>query len=161
MNIVDWDDYVGQFVAVDSVDVRPRVSGYLQSIGFKDGDIVRKAQVLFVIDPRPYQAALGPGTRARKLMPSRPRRTPAPRRSAARACWPPRRSAPRPMTPWIATDQQAAADLLAAQAAVQQRGAEPGVHPGDRSRWQDVSPTGVSPRATSSPPDSTTVLTTI
>src|SRR5579862_1770110 len=58
MNVVDWDDYVGQFVAVDSVDVRPRVSGYLQSIGFKDGDVVRKGQVLFVIDPRPYQAAL-------------------------------------------------------------------------------------------------------
>src|SRR5580693_1858720 len=58
MNIVDWDDYVGQFVAVDSVDVRPRVSGYLQTIGFKDGDIVRKGQVLFVIDARPYQATL-------------------------------------------------------------------------------------------------------
>src|SRR5471030_989672 len=58
MNVVDWDDFVGQFVAMDSVDVRPRVSGYLQSVGFKDGDIVRKGQVLFVIDPRPYQAAL-------------------------------------------------------------------------------------------------------
>ncbi len=56
--VVDWDDYVGQFVAVNSVDVRPRVSGYLVSIGFKDGDFVRKGQVLFVIDPRPYQAAL-------------------------------------------------------------------------------------------------------
>jgi RND family efflux transporter MFP subunit len=58
MKVVDWDDYVGQFVAVDSVDVRPRVSGYLQSVGFKDGEIVRKGQVLFEIDPRPYQAAL-------------------------------------------------------------------------------------------------------
>jgi RND family efflux transporter MFP subunit len=56
--LVDWDDYEGQFTAVDSVDVRPRVSGYLQSVGFKDGEIVRKGQVLFVIDPRPYQAAL-------------------------------------------------------------------------------------------------------
>jgi len=56
--VIDWDDYVGQFVAVDSVDVRPRVSGYLESVGFKDGDIVRKGQVLFVIDPRPYRAAL-------------------------------------------------------------------------------------------------------
>src|SRR5580698_4128328 len=46
MTVVDWDDYVGQFVAVDSVDVRPRVSGYLQTIGFKDGDIVKKGQVL-------------------------------------------------------------------------------------------------------------------
>src|SRR5271168_4043348 len=56
--VSDWDDYVGQFVAVDSVDIRPRVSGYLQSIGFQDGQIVQKGQTLFVIDPRPYQAAL-------------------------------------------------------------------------------------------------------
>jgi RND family efflux transporter MFP subunit len=58
MNIVDWDDYQGQFIAVDSVDIRPRVSGYLLSVGFKDGDMVRKGQVLFQIDPRPYVAAL-------------------------------------------------------------------------------------------------------
>ena len=58
LNVIDWDDYVGQFVAVDSVDIRPRVSGYLVSVGFKDGDYVRKGQTLFVIDPRPYQAAL-------------------------------------------------------------------------------------------------------
>jgi RND family efflux transporter MFP subunit len=56
--VVDWDDYVGQFIAVDSVDIRPRVSGYLQSVGFKDGAVVSKGQVLFEIDPRPYQAAL-------------------------------------------------------------------------------------------------------
>ena len=58
MRVIDWDDYVGQFVAVDSVDVRPRVSGYLVSVGFKDGDYVSKGRVLFQIDPRPYQAAL-------------------------------------------------------------------------------------------------------
>ena len=56
--IVDWDDFVGQFVAIDSVDVRPRVSGYLQSVAFKDGQVVRKGQLLFIIDARPYQAAL-------------------------------------------------------------------------------------------------------
>ena len=56
--VVDWDDYVGHFDAVDQVDVRPRVTGYLQSVGFKDGDPVKKGQVLFVIDPRPYQAQL-------------------------------------------------------------------------------------------------------
>jgi RND family efflux transporter MFP subunit len=56
--VVDWDDYVGHFEAVDQVEVRPRVSGYLQSVGFKDGSVVRKGQVLFVIDPRPYQAAV-------------------------------------------------------------------------------------------------------
>jgi RND family efflux transporter MFP subunit len=58
MNVIDWDDYVGQFVAVDSVDVRPRVSGYLISVGFRDGDYVRKGQRLFTIDPRPYEAIL-------------------------------------------------------------------------------------------------------
>jgi RND family efflux transporter MFP subunit len=56
--IVDWDDYVGHFEAINSVDVRPRVTGYLQSIAFKDGQIVRKGELLFIIDPRPYQAAL-------------------------------------------------------------------------------------------------------
>ena len=56
--IVDWDEYVGQFTAVDSVDIRPRVTGYLTSVNFKDGQVVNKGQLLFVIDPRPYQAAL-------------------------------------------------------------------------------------------------------
>lgn len=56
--IVDWDDFVGRFEAVNSVDVRPRVSGYLQSIDFTDGQMVHKGEVLFVIDPRPYRAAL-------------------------------------------------------------------------------------------------------
>ena len=57
-DVVDWDDYVGRFEAVDQVDVRPRVSGYLTGIGFKDGELVKKGQTLFEIDPRPYQAVL-------------------------------------------------------------------------------------------------------
>jgi RND family efflux transporter MFP subunit len=57
-DVTDWDDYVGRFEAVDQIDIRPRVSGYLQTIGFKDGEVVKKGQLLFVIDPRPYQAAL-------------------------------------------------------------------------------------------------------
>lgn len=56
--IVDWDDYVGHFEAVDAVDIRPRVSGYLSATPFKDGDFVKKGAVLFEIDPRPYQAAV-------------------------------------------------------------------------------------------------------
>ena len=56
--LTDWDDYVGRFEAINSVDVRPRVTGYLQAIAFRDGQIVKKGQLLFVIDPRPYQAAL-------------------------------------------------------------------------------------------------------
>jgi RND family efflux transporter MFP subunit len=57
-DIVDWDEFVGRFEAIESVEVRPRVSGYVQTVGFRDGDIVKKGQLLFVIDPRPYQAAL-------------------------------------------------------------------------------------------------------
>jgi RND family efflux transporter MFP subunit len=56
--VSDWDDYSGRFEAVDSVDVQPRVGGSIESIHFKDGEKVRKGQLLFVIDPRPYAAAL-------------------------------------------------------------------------------------------------------
>jgi RND family efflux transporter MFP subunit len=56
--IIDWDEFVGRFEAIDEVDVRPRVSGYVRSIHFSDGDLVKKGQLLFVIDPRPYEAAL-------------------------------------------------------------------------------------------------------
>lgn len=56
--ITEWDEYTGRFAAVDSVQVRARVSGYLNEIGFKDGDIVKKGDLLFKIDPRPFTAAL-------------------------------------------------------------------------------------------------------
>ncbi len=56
--VTDWDDFVGRFEAENQVDIRPRVSGYLQTIGFKDGQVVTKGQLLFVIDPRPYQATV-------------------------------------------------------------------------------------------------------
>ena len=56
--VVEWDDYTGRLEAVESVEVRARVSGYLQSLHFTDGAIVKKGALLFVIDPRPYQAEL-------------------------------------------------------------------------------------------------------
>jgi RND family efflux transporter MFP subunit len=56
--IVDWDDYVGRFEASQRVEVRPRVSGYLQSVNFTDGQFVGRGQTLFTIDPRPFEAAL-------------------------------------------------------------------------------------------------------
>jgi len=56
--IIEWDEYTARLDAVDSVEVRPRVSGYLQSIHFQDGAIVKKGDLLFLIDPRPYEAAL-------------------------------------------------------------------------------------------------------
>ena len=57
-NVVDWDDYVGRFEAIQDVEVRPRVSGQITRIGFRDGLKVGKGQFLFQIDPRPYAAAL-------------------------------------------------------------------------------------------------------
>jgi RND family efflux transporter MFP subunit len=57
-SIVEYDEYTGRFEASRTVEVRPRVSGQLQSIHFKDGDIVRQGQLLFVVDPRPFAAAL-------------------------------------------------------------------------------------------------------
>jgi RND family efflux transporter MFP subunit len=56
--VADWDDYTGRFEAVDAVEIRPRVSGPIQSVHFADGQMVQKGQLLFVIDPRPYAAAL-------------------------------------------------------------------------------------------------------
>ncbi len=56
--VTDWDEYTGRFTAVQSVELRARVSGYLDSIKFTDGQLVEKGQLLFVIDPRPFQATL-------------------------------------------------------------------------------------------------------
>jgi multidrug efflux system membrane fusion protein len=56
--VTDWDDYVGRFEASQAVEVRPRVSGQLVGIHFKDGDVVQRGQLLFTVDPRPFTAAL-------------------------------------------------------------------------------------------------------
>jgi RND family efflux transporter MFP subunit len=56
--ISDFDEYVGRFVAVDYVEVRARVSGYLEGIHFTDGQMVKAGDRLFTIDRRPFQAAL-------------------------------------------------------------------------------------------------------
>ncbi|HEY1746484.1 MAG TPA: efflux RND transporter periplasmic adaptor subunit [Xanthobacteraceae bacterium] len=57
-SVVDQDEYVGRFVAVDSVEVRSRVSGYLSEIHFTDGQTVKKGDLLFVIDHRPFRLVL-------------------------------------------------------------------------------------------------------
>lgn len=54
--ITEWDDFTGRLEAVDSVEVRPRVSGYVAAIGFTEGAIVRRGDLLFQIDSRPFAA---------------------------------------------------------------------------------------------------------
>ena len=56
--IVEWDEYTGRFDAVETVDVRARVSGHLTEVRFKDGQRVKQGDVLFVIDQRPFERAL-------------------------------------------------------------------------------------------------------
>ncbi len=56
--IFDFDEYVGRFVAVNSVEVRARVSGYLEGVHFKDGSKVKQGDLLFTVDKRPFQNAV-------------------------------------------------------------------------------------------------------
>jgi multidrug efflux system membrane fusion protein len=56
--ITEWDEYTGRLEAKETVEIRPQVSGYVQQVTFKEGRDVARGDVLFIIDPRPYQAAL-------------------------------------------------------------------------------------------------------
>lgn len=55
-SVQQWNEYSGRLVAVDKVDVRPRVSGMIEGVHFKNGALVKKGDLLFTLDPKPYQA---------------------------------------------------------------------------------------------------------
>ncbi|HWJ34330.1 MAG TPA: efflux RND transporter periplasmic adaptor subunit [Steroidobacteraceae bacterium] len=54
--VKDWDEFTGRLQAVESVEIRPRVSGYIDKVAFTEGSQVKRGDLLFVIDPRPYKA---------------------------------------------------------------------------------------------------------
>ena len=54
--VKDWDEFTGRLQAVETVEIRPRVSGYIDKVAFTEGSLVKSGTLLFVIDPRPYQA---------------------------------------------------------------------------------------------------------
>lgn len=56
--ITNWDEYWGRFEAVERVEVRPRVSGFIEQVHFKDGTLVKAGDLLFTIDKRPFQIAV-------------------------------------------------------------------------------------------------------
>src|SRR5262245_20753497 len=56
--IVEWDEYTGRFDAVETVEIRARISGYLNEVKFTDGQQVKQGDLLFVIDPRPFERAV-------------------------------------------------------------------------------------------------------
>ena len=113
-----WDEFTGRIAATDAVDVRPRVSGYVQRVAFKEGDEVKVGDLLVVIDQRPYRAALETATaqleRARavaQLAQSEQKRAQfLVERTAI---------APAELETRHATSSQANADVHAAEAAVQ------------------------------------------
>lgn len=55
-SVTYWDEFPGRVTAIDNVEIRPRVGGYIDSVKFQEGDEVKKGDVLFVIDRRPFQA---------------------------------------------------------------------------------------------------------
>src|SRR6202162_4403500 len=54
--VKDWDEFTGRMQAVETVEIRPRVSGYIDRVAFTEGGQVKRGELLFVVDPRPYQA---------------------------------------------------------------------------------------------------------
>src|SRR6059058_6106340 len=54
--VIEWDDYIGRLESPETVEVRARVNGYLDKVHFKEGKEVKKGDLLFTIDRRPYQA---------------------------------------------------------------------------------------------------------
>jgi membrane fusion protein, multidrug efflux system len=64
--VTNWDEYPGHLEAVEMVEIRPRVSGYIDSIHFQDGAEVKAGDLLFVIDPRPYDAEVAVADARRK-----------------------------------------------------------------------------------------------
>src|SRR5207247_8628457 len=55
--VVEWDEYIGRLESPETVEIRARVSGYLDKVHFKEGKDVKKGDLLFTIDPRTYQPA--------------------------------------------------------------------------------------------------------
>ena len=80
--VTEWDDFTGRLEPIKSVEVRARVSGYLNSIHFKDGQEVKSGDLLFVIDPRPYagRGRTRPGRPPARKSPAQPRSAESPAR---------------------------------------------------------------------------------
>src|SRR5690349_16865722 len=57
-HINEWDEFTGRLVSREAVEVRARVSGYIDRVHFKEGSDVKQGDLLFTIDPRPYQAVV-------------------------------------------------------------------------------------------------------
>jgi multidrug efflux system membrane fusion protein len=115
--ITEWDEFSGRIEAVDRVEIRPRVSGTIETVHFREGSLVKKGDPLFTIDPRPYaaevaraEAALAAAqVRASLRRPKRPRPAPAGRQ----------RDLAREFDERINAASETVADVRGAQAALE------------------------------------------
>jgi len=115
--VTEWDDYAGRFEAVESVEVRPRVSGLLQSVNFRDGQKVTRGQLLFVIDPRPYAAQLAE-SRAQLARARAAQVNAQAQLKRGRSLITSKALSQSDLDTLVAAEQQAAADIAAAQAGI-------------------------------------------
>ncbi len=116
--VTQWDEFTGHIEAVETVRIQPRVAGYLETVNFQEGKEVKKGDVLFVIDQRPFQAELA---RATAELARAQTRSELARAQASRA----KKLLERHLTSEdeyderTAADAQAKADVRAAEAAVE------------------------------------------
>lgn len=115
--VTEWDEFSGRLVAVERVELRSRVSGYLRSIHFRPGQLVQKGDLLFQVDPRPFEAALA---RAEAALASARTRAELARTELARAerLLAERAVAQRDVDERAAARRDLDASILAAEAAV-------------------------------------------
>src|SRR5262249_48767597 len=115
--VTEFDEFTGRFEAVERVEVRPRVSGYISSVNFSDGNEVKKGEVLFVIDPRPYVAERDRARAQLAQAPSEPAPAASGRDRAANLLAK-HAIAQKELDPQAAGDEQAQASVAAAKAAL-------------------------------------------
>ena len=123
----DHEEFNGWMAADKTVEVRARVRGHIQKVNFTDGQYVKKGDLLFELDPRPFQAEIGKAQRQPEGVTKRKRRPPT-RKKHDCDCWKPRAEPafskskrPRPMR-W-----RSAAQISAAQNEIASRGARSGI----------------------------------
>ena len=118
-SITEFDEFTGRFEAVERVEVRPRVSGYVMATKFAQGHEVKKGDILYVIDPRPYQATLKHAQAEADARDAPRPRWPQSERVRATKLIEKRAISQEEFDARISGNEQAAANLQAAEAAVE------------------------------------------
>lgn len=118
-NVVDSIDYTGRSDAVNSVDIRPRVTGYLTKMPFTEGSDVKKGELLFEVDTRPYQAQLDQATGQLELAKARLKVAQANNSLAKETGKTPGAISVQDVNKYQAAEEEALADVDAAKANVE------------------------------------------